>query len=201
MAAIVLHLLHVVDGYGASSTVLPLTALLFINFMRNTRNNELTAEQVDGTAYAVNRIQSALTGARCDSARSYTPFAPRNIPLLLGLELAGGRPGSSRPRRPFRSETCRSRTQSASRYQTTASVASVAGANSRFRKPRLAGKGVRRAKAAFFQWVKAPPGEMLPPEATGAVMEVTKWLKPSECGPHNLVAARVCRPLTRVNAE
>ena len=40
--------------------------------------------------------------------------------------------------------------------------------------------GVRRAKAALFQWVKAPPGEMLQPEATGAVMEVTKWLKPSD---------------------
>ena len=39
--------------------------------------------------------------------------------------------------------------------------------------------GVRRSKAALFQWVKAPPGEMLQPEATGAVMEVTKWLKPS----------------------
>jgi len=34
--------------------------------------------------------------------------------------------------------------------------------------------GVRRAKAALFQWVKAPPGEMLQPEATGAVTEETK---------------------------
>lgn len=38
--------------------------------------------------------------------------------------------------------------------------------------------GVRRAKAAIFCWVKAPPGEMLRPEAAGAVVEVTKWLKP-----------------------
>jgi hypothetical protein len=30
-----------------------------------------------------------------------------------------------------------------------------------------------------FQWVQAPPGDPLQPEATGAVMEVTKWLKPS----------------------
>jgi hypothetical protein len=30
-----------------------------------------------------------------------------------------------------------------------------------------------------FQWVQAPPGQPLQPEATGAVMEVTKWLKPS----------------------
>ena len=37
---------------------------------------------------------------------------------------------------------------------------------------------MRRAKAALFQWVKAPPGEMLQPEAPGATMEATKWLKP-----------------------
>ena len=54
--------------------------------------------------------------------------------------------------------------------------------------------GVRRAKAALFQWVQIPPGEMLQPEATGATMEVTKWLKPSDSGPQNSVAARVCRP-------
>ena len=30
--------------------------------------------------------------------------------------------------------------------------------------------------------MKAPPGEMLLPEATGATMEVTKWLKPSDSG-------------------
>ncbi len=33
--------------------------------------------------------------------------------------------------------------------------------------------GVRRAKAALFPWVRVPPGEMLPPEAIGAVIEVT----------------------------
>src|SRR5271157_5245806 len=30
-----------------------------------------------------------------------------------------------------------------------------------------------------FERVQAPPGQQLQPEATGAVMEVTKWLKPS----------------------
>jgi hypothetical protein len=36
---------------------------------------------------------------------------------------------------------------------------------------------------------------VLPPEATGAVVEVTKPLKPSGiCMPQNTVAARVCRP-------
>jgi hypothetical protein len=28
--------------------------------------------------------------------------------------------------------------------------------------------------------VQAPPGDSLQPEAIGAVMEVTKWLKPSD---------------------
>src|SRR3954452_8578733 len=38
----------------------------------------------------------------------------------------------------------------------------------------------RRApcKGGAFQWVQAPPGDSLQPEAIGAVMEVTKWLKP-----------------------
>ena len=34
-------------------------------------------------------------------------------------------------------------------------------------------------KGGAFQWVQVPPGQTLQPEATGAVMEVTKWLKPS----------------------
>ena len=50
-----------------------------------------------------------------------------------------------------------------------------------------------RDKAALFQWVQGPPGDSLQPEAIGAVMEVTKWLKPSNSG-HDLVTARVCRP-------
>ena len=59
----------------------------------------------------------------------------------------------------------------------------------------LSALGVRREKAMLFQWVKGPPGEVLPPEATGAVVEVTKPLKPSGiCMPQNTVAARVCRP-------
>ena len=44
----------------------------------------------------------------------------------------------------------------------------------------------RRApwQGGAFQWVQGPPGDSLPPEAIGAVMEVTKWLKPSNSG-HN----------------
>jgi len=38
--------------------------------------------------------------------------------------------------------------------------------------------GVRRAKAAFLSGCKSHPAILLQPEAIGAVMEVTKWLKP-----------------------
>ena len=41
--------------------------------------------------------------------------------------------------------------------------------------------------------LEGPPGDSLPPEATGAGMEVTKCLKPPDSG-HELVTARVCRP-------
>jgi len=37
-------------------------------------------------------------------------------------------------------------------------------------------------KGGAFQWVQGPPGDSLQPEAIGAVMEVTKWLKPSISG-------------------
>jgi hypothetical protein len=53
--------------------------------------------------------------------------------------------------------------------------------------------GVRREKAALYQWVKGPPGEMLQPEATGAIVEVTKRLKPSVKLSRNTVTVRVCR--------
>ena len=58
--------------------------------------------------------------------------------------------------------------------------------------------GVRRAKAALFQWVQIPPGKMLQPEATGATMEVTKWLKPSDTAPHLYSTGAHERPLRRV---
>jgi hypothetical protein len=38
---------------------------------------------------------------------------------------------------------------------------------------------VRREKAALSCGCESPPGDRSNPEATGAVMEVTKWLKPS----------------------
>lgn len=60
VAAIALHLLHIVDEHVILPIILALMGLLFINFMRHTRNNELTAEQVDKTAYAVNKLQAAM---------------------------------------------------------------------------------------------------------------------------------------------
>ena len=55
-------------------------------------------------------------------------------------------------------------------------------------------------KGGAFQWVQAPPGKPLLPEAIGAVMEVTKWLKPS------IIVSRIgdrasVQAATRVNAE
>jgi hypothetical protein len=40
----------------------------------------------------------------------------------------------------------------------------------------------------------SPTRQPLQPEATGAGMEVTKCLKPSDSGSRNTVTARVCRP-------
>ena len=47
--------------------------------------------------------------------------------------------------------------------------------------PRMQGMshfGVRRVKAAFLSGCESHPAMLLQPEAIGAVMEVTKWLKP-----------------------
>ncbi len=60
VAATILHLLHIVDEHVILPIILAMMALLFINFMRHTRNNELTAEQVDHTSHAVARIQAGL---------------------------------------------------------------------------------------------------------------------------------------------
>jgi len=61
VAAIILHLLHVVDEHVVLPVILALLGLLFVNFIRHTRNNEVTAELVEQTEHAVRGIQSALT--------------------------------------------------------------------------------------------------------------------------------------------
>jgi len=60
---------------------------------------------------------------------------------------------------------------------------------------------VRREKAMLFQWVKGPPGEVLPPEATGAAVEVTKPLKPSVKRVTKYGGSASVQAVTRVNAE
>jgi hypothetical protein len=55
-------------------------------------------------------------------------------------------------------------------------------------------------KGGAFQWVQVPPGETLQPEAIGAVMEVTKWLKPSISVSRIGDSASV-QAVTQVNAE
>lgn len=60
VAAIILHLLHVVDNQVILPIVLALLGLLFINFMRHARNNEITAEQVEHAANAITDIQATL---------------------------------------------------------------------------------------------------------------------------------------------
>ena len=59
--------------------------------------------------------------------------------------------------------------------------------------------GVRRDKAALSSGCKSHPAT-LQPEAAGAAMEVTKWLKPSECVSRIGDSASV-QAVTRVNAE
>jgi hypothetical protein len=44
---------------------------------------------------------------------------------------------------------------------------------------RMSADHVRRGKVALSSGCKSHPANSLPPEATGAGMEVTKWLKPS----------------------
>ena len=61
--------------------------------------------------------------------------------------------------------------------------------------------GVRRDKAALFQWVQTPPGNPLQPEATGATMEVTTWLKPSVKRVTKYGDSASVQAVTRVNAE
>jgi hypothetical protein len=64
----------------------------------------------------------------------------------------------------------------------------------------MAASPVRREKAAHFQRVQAPPGQPLQPEATGAGMEATKCLKPSDSR-HVFGDGASVRAATRVNAE
>ncbi|BAN34293.1 hypothetical protein SCD_n00444 [Sulfuricella denitrificans skB26] len=61
VAAIILHLLHIVDEHIILPIVLALMALLFISFMRHERNNERTAGQVEQIQRMSAKIKSSLT--------------------------------------------------------------------------------------------------------------------------------------------
>jgi hypothetical protein len=60
--------------------------------------------------------------------------------------------------------------------------------------------GCAPCQGGAFQWVQGPPGASLQPEATGAGMEVTKCLKPSDGGSRIGDRASV-QAATRVHAE
>jgi hypothetical protein len=60
--------------------------------------------------------------------------------------------------------------------------------------------GVRRDKAALSSGCKSHPATSLQPEATGAGMEETKCLKPSDSG-HEFGDRASVQAATRVNAE
>jgi hypothetical protein len=87
-------------------------------------------------------------------------------------------------------ETCVGRrlTVGRSSVQSARSVLSADLGHRRAIKPMMTGIGVRREKAALSSGCKAHPAISFQPEAIGAVMEVTKWLKPSNSG-HDLVTA------------
>jgi len=71
--------------------------------------------------------------------------------------------------------------------------------STRFGHAAMSDLSVRRGKAARSSGCKSTR-QPLQPEATGAVMEVTKWLKPSVCVSRIGDSASV-QAVTRVNAE
>ena len=75
-----------------------------------------------------------------------------------------------------------------------------AGCCSRLNWPGNVGFWRAPCKGGAFQWVQAPPGKPLQPEAIGAVMEVTKWLKPS-ISVSQIGGSASVQAATRVNAE
>ena len=60
VVAIILHFLHIIDEHIILPVVLTLMALLFINFIRHTNNNEHTAAQVELILNAVSKINASL---------------------------------------------------------------------------------------------------------------------------------------------
>jgi hypothetical protein len=65
----------------------------------------------------------------------------------------------------------------------------------------MSASGVRREKAALFPVGASPTRQLLQPEATGATMEATKWLKPSVKRVTKYGDSASVQAVTRVNAE
>ena len=58
--AIFLQVLHIVDKAVVPRILLALVRLLFISFISHSRNNELTAEQIDRMGHTVESLHAAL---------------------------------------------------------------------------------------------------------------------------------------------
>jgi hypothetical protein len=87
--AIILHFLHIIDEHIILPVVLTLMALLFINFMRHTQNNEHTAEQVEHIHKMVTKINLSLAapdivliGPRQQTSGSHVTCVERRLCLI-----------------------------------------------------------------------------------------------------------------------
>ena len=60
VVAIILHFLYVIDEHIILPVVLTLMALLLINLIRHTRNNEKRAEEIEHIHRMVGKIESSL---------------------------------------------------------------------------------------------------------------------------------------------
>lgn len=63
IVAIVLHFLHIAQTELLLPILLALIGLLFINFLRHAKNNEVTAETVDKIHKQIDTVQSSLKGS------------------------------------------------------------------------------------------------------------------------------------------
>ena len=85
---IVLHLLHIVDEAVVPPILLALVRLLFISFISHSRNNELTAEQIDRMGHTVESLHAAL------ERPGLTLIGPRQLQTVYhGFLLAMSRSG------------------------------------------------------------------------------------------------------------
>jgi len=88
LVTIVLHLLHIVDEAVVPRIPLALVRLLYISFISHSRNNELTAEQIDRMGHTVESLYAAL------ERPGLTLIGPRQLQTVYhGFLLAMSRSG------------------------------------------------------------------------------------------------------------